>query len=310
MNIEEIKNELKEISEELGRFPRKIDLQNLRRNDLCYQICKSKITFMEYAKMLGYKTKHRSKNYWNEETIIQEIKSIIEKEGGWPSKEDWQEKYAYLKRVIFRLNFNFKYFRNKLNITKLAKAKEIKCKQCKNIFLPPFDPNWTRQKFCSGECRENFFRLKQNERNAKRIKQPRVCPICNKTFIPNFTSKQKYCDRRCYANFRKRLDKAVRTTMSYIGCAKNGKNCHKLLGYSAEHLLSHLQSFPQWEVIQDKDWHLDHIFPVKAFIDKEIHDVKLICSLDNLQPLLAEDNATKGCKYDEQAFETWLDNHK
>lgn len=46
------------------------------------------------------------------------------------------------------------------------------------------------------------------------------------------------------------------------------------------------------------DWHIDHIKPITSFISEGIIDPKIINSLDNLQPLWAFDNLSKGCKYD------------
>ena len=44
-------------------------------------------------------------------------------------------------------------------------------------------------------------------------------------------------------------------------------------------------------------WHIDHIKPVSAFVKERITDPKIICALDNLQPLWAKDNLRKGVKY-------------
>jgi len=44
-------------------------------------------------------------------------------------------------------------------------------------------------------------------------------------------------------------------------------------------------------------WHIDHIKPVSVFVKEGITDPKIICALDNLQPLWAKDNLRKGVKY-------------
>lgn len=56
-----------------------------------------------------------------------------------------------------------------------------------------------------------------------------------------------------------------------------------------------------------KKWHIDHISPLKAFVDYGILDVALANSLKNLQPLLEEENFSKSDKYDRFCFENWLE---
>lgn len=45
------------------------------------------------------------------------------------------------------------------------------------------------------------------------------------------------------------------------------------------------------------EWHIDHIKPVIAFINEGVFDVNTINSIENLQPLRAKDNLSKGGKY-------------
>ena len=77
--------------------------------------------------------------------------------------------------------------------------------------------------------------------------------------------------------------------------------------YTARELKDYIHNHPNWEDVKDKDWHLDHIFPIKAFLDYSIFDAQLINSLDNLQPLKKYDNLSKYCKYDKKEFENWLE---
>lgn len=45
-----------------------------------------------------------------------------------------------------------------------------------------------------------------------------------------------------------------------------------------------------------KDWHIDHIRPIKDFLDNGIDDFDVINHPSNLQPLWAKDNLVKGSK--------------
>jgi|GEM_PF-6588811 hypothetical protein len=86
---------------------------------------------------------------------------------------------------------------------------------------------------------------------------------------------------------------------------KKTDRTHKLLGYSAEELVNHLESqFTEgmaWENIA-----VDHRIPVKAFIDHDIVDMSIINHLSNLQPLFRVDNLRKGDRYLEEDFQTYM----
>ena len=58
--------------------------------------------------------------------------------------------------------------------------------------------------------------------------------------------------------------------------------------------------------MKDGKWHLDHVFPIQAFLDYNIYRPELINALDNLQPLEGKDNVSKHAKYDKQLFENYL----
>lgn len=78
------------------------------------------------------------------------------------------------------------------------------------------------------------------------------------------------------------------------------------LGYTHKQLLSHIMQHENWMNVKDKQWHIDHVFPIRAFLDHDIHDVKLINCLDNLRPISQEDNQLKSDKYDKSEFQQWL----
>lgn len=297
--------ELKTVSQQLGKFPTHSELNALKRHDIRNELRKTKTKLSDYAELLGYKANQRPRNYWTEKTILEEIERICNFHGGWPPTRLWNENYAVVRKAAYQAG-GLLYFRELLGMNHMAGSLDFKCMQCNCDFIPPIGKNWDRQRFCSDECRVNFYRLKQNERSAERVKQPKVCPICNKTFVPKTTTKQKYCKRSCFTNFRKRMDKALRRSLQAMGDEKRGRKSYELLGYSPHQLLERLQQFEGWSYLQRKEWHLDHIFPVKAFIDRGINEVRLICHLENLQPILSGENAKKGSKYDKPAFEEWL----
>ena len=84
-----------------------------------------------------------------------------------------------------------------------------------------------------------------------------------------------------------------------ISGQKKYKRTQYHLGYTSEELVAALESkFKNgmgWE--NYGEWHIDHIKPVKAFLDEGVTDPAIINSIDNLQPLWASENMSKGAKY-------------
>lgn len=105
--------------------------------------------------------------------------------------------------------------------------------------------------------------------------------------------------------FRQRSYKLVKMSLNVTGRVKNDKTA-KLLGYDYKQLQEHITSHQNWPEVKDKNWHVDHIFPIKAFIDAGISDLKIINALDNLRPLDAVENMSKNAKYDRDEFSDWL----
>lgn len=97
----------------------------------------------------------------------------------------------------------------------------------------------------------------------------------------------------------------VKRTLQLFEQAKTSRT-EEILGYKFADLKSCIESHKNWNRVKNKDWHIDHIFPLKAFVDYGILDVRLANCLDNLQPMLGHDNISKSAKYDRSSFEDWL----
>lgn len=82
------------------------------------------------------------------------------------------------------------------------------------------------------------------------------------------------------------------STLKRLGTKKQGHTID-MLGYSALDLKLHIekQFYPGMTWDNHGDWHIDHIHPVTKFDINE--DVKIVCALENLQPLWAFDNRSK-----------------
>jgi DNA-directed RNA polymerase subunit RPC12/RpoP len=105
--------------------------------------------------------------------------------------------------------------------------------------------------------------------------------------------------------FRQRCYKLVRMVLNVTGRVKNERSA-KLLGYDYKQLQEHVTSHPNWEKVKGEKWHVDHVFPIKAFIDHGVSDLKIINALDNLRPLGAKANMCKNGKYDKDEFLKYL----
>jgi hypothetical protein len=107
--------------------------------------------------------------------------------------------------------------------------------------------------------------------------------------------------------FRRLCRSLVRRVLKAIDKDKLKKS-KELLGYSHKDLRDHLYDHKNLENMGDEKWVVDHIFPIKAFLDYGIEDISLINSLDNLQPLEEKENLVKNDKYSKEEFESYLEN--
>jgi hypothetical protein len=131
------------------------------------------------------------------------------------------------------------------------------------------------------------------------------CAILNRTG----SAHPRWIEDREEARLRKKIIEKCHSALKYcLMCLAKEKTCTttESLGYSPEHLRQHLERFPGWQDLIKVEWHLDHIFPIIAFIEYGIGDVRIINSLGNLQPLPAKANLSKSGSYDRVAFEEYL----
>jgi hypothetical protein len=105
--------------------------------------------------------------------------------------------------------------------------------------------------------------------------------------------------------FRKKCYKSLSSVLRVLNQNKKSKT-QEILGYSPNDLQDYIIKHPNWNKVKLYRWHLDHIFPIQAFIDYGISNIKLINRLDNLQPLIAKDNLSKSDDYCKEEFEKWL----
>lgn len=100
------------------------------------------------------------------------------------------------------------------------------------------------------------------------------------------------CERHRLTSF---MRACVRRTIKH----KNGLKSKVQLGYSHIELKNHLESLFKDGMSWDNygEWHIDHIKPIKAFLDEGVDDPAIVNSLNNLAPLWAKENLSKGSSY-------------
>jgi DNA-directed RNA polymerase subunit RPC12/RpoP len=108
--------------------------------------------------------------------------------------------------------------------------------------------------------------------------------------------------------FRKRVYGFLARCREKFGTPKEDHS-DKVLGYTPKQLQDYIMKHPNWDSVKDKNWNLDHIFPIEAFLEHGITDFRLINSLDNLQPITQTENNQKKDKYDVKEFFDWLVSH-
>jgi hypothetical protein len=105
-----------------------------------------------------------------------------------------------------------------------------------------------------------------------------------------------------------RMRNNLRRLYETLGLTKVCKS-ETLLGYTAADLHERLKSYPEWKELQNEVWHIDHIFPIQAFLNLGIFDISLINHLDNLRPMSAKQNLVKNDRYCQIEFHSWLNQH-
>jgi len=86
--------------------------------------------------------------------------------------------------------------------------------------------------------------------------------------------------------------------------AKSGRHWETLVNFTIDQLKIHLEKQFRdgmtWDNYGKYGWHIDHIIPISAFNFERPEDIdfKICWSLENLQPLEAKKNISKGCRLD------------
>lgn len=160
--------------------------------------------------------------------------------------------------------------------------------------------NRTKMKFickCGREDEINFNNFKKSHNCKQCGVDKRSGPNCS-----NWNPDRE--EIKLSKRYRKRCGNILKRALDFMGQHKTD-NTYKLLGYTSKQLRDHIENHPDHPG-KHEEIHIDHIFPVKAFLDNKIFDLKLINCLENLRPLKAFDNLSKADNYNETEFLEWV----
>lgn len=207
--------------------------------------------------------------------------------------------------------------------------KEKECKLCGKFFVPT-SPN---QSYCSDECKKqkkSIYNKKYWQTYYQTHKNTTIKEY-NKTKRKKVNHKEQYSKYKDYYKeyhkqwynshkdfyknliYQKRInDKNYKLTewirKQVYRCLKSNKDKHTfdILGYTPQQLRQHIENQFKHDMNWDNYgtlWHIDHIKPLCAFkfMDSEnnidYEQIKIANSLENLQPLYATENLSKGGKF-------------
>ena len=210
-----------------------------------------------------------------------------------------------------------------------VKPKEIECPTCKITFVR----KGNRANYCNPQCRPKRvykgISIARKEEMAIQRKEGKKCEWCGKHICfeyatdkeLQFFKNKRFCSSACVtanrmsnpmnrlsAQYRNTIGYAIRTTTSFSRAGVQGSKMLERfsnLDFSPEEFTTHIESLLEegmtWDNYGGVDgWHIDHIRPVSSFnFDSTDHpDFKKCWALENLQPLWAKDNMSKGTKWD------------
>ena len=151
--------------------------------------------------------------------------------------------------------------------------------------------------------RKNYYTVNKKEQINYTINWKLNNPDKVKIYQQNIRDKEtrkKYLKE--YKKYHRSKNPHIYSWRSMLTNVLNRFNIEKsnktieLLGYSAQDLKEHLESKflegMSWD--NRSEWHIDHITPVSSFDKSE--KMSVVNSLNNLQPLWAKDNLSKGSK--------------
>jgi len=240
-----------------------------------------------------------------------------------PLIEKHLNKGLSLKQISIRSGVKYYIVKKLINNGDLSNSLQDgykKCSKCKLVlkndcFYKSSASSSKLQSSCkkcrSGEgCRKEYMKEWVIKNKDKKREQDKIYNLKNKEKIKAYKKSDKYkiskkkSDKAYYLKAKlcpsKYIGMRIRSMVSSCISKKTFKT-FEFLGYNSNDLITHLESkFKDgmtWDNYGRNGWHIDHIKPLASFDFNNEDDLKKAFSLDNLQPLWASDNCSKGSLY-------------
>lgn len=204
----------------------------------------------------------------------------------------------------------------------------MRCSECDKEFQ---QTHWN-QIICSDRCKrdmKNRSNLRLNHKNRGYEGYPiKTCIVCSSEFKSK-TSNHKTCSDPCsimkrrqrknysqkekHARDKKKpgyiLARMLRTCLNNFIIRKNTKS-NKFNDYNADNFKNHISGLFKPGMSWDNwgEWHIDHIKPLSKFDlvcedgTPNIQEIKKANSLENLQPLWAQENLRKNNRWHNEHY--------
>lgn len=189
----------------------------------------------------------------------------------------------------------------------------VDCEECGKEFR-----RFKYQRYCSQDCSIDAKERKQTAWQSNNKDRINKCRRINRqrpevkakerAYKREYNSRPEVREReREYQRARLntpmgKLNNRIRSGVRQSLRGNKSQNTYDALGYTKDDLVLYLESRftdgMSWDNIGE--WHIDHIRPISSFnfTTTECEDFKKCWALENLQPLWAADNISKGDKWD------------
>ncbi len=190
---------------------------------------------------------------------------------------------------------DIKWLLEQYNIKRCSQCKQIKTRDQFWKHKTNVEKLYTKCISCSLNDQRDPNRLEDRKIKRKLRNQDSNVKIHNAQYM---NQRKQNPLIRLRSNFSVRMANTLKRYTN--GVVQKNISCFEILDYTLEDIVQHLESQFQPGMTWDNygQWHVDHKIPISSFniSSLECSDFKRCWSLENLQPLWAEDNLKKSNK--------------
>jgi hypothetical protein len=208
------------------------------------------------------------------------------------------------KKCQIEKEFNLTYFphmkvNGKIYLEKSCKSCKIAAGMARSKERWLIDPEFRKRKLAAAEKCRLKDQLERNDGWKKRIIAAKKWKLKNPDKVK---LKEIGRHKKRYSDPFYRINKLMSNRINQLIKDKNNQSWISIVDYTIAELKNHLENkFRDGMTWKNygKYWHIDHVKPVSHFKFSSKHDpeFKECWRLENLQPLLAFENLSKGNRY-------------